>query len=73
MRRPISDALGRHLGFTVNLAVVVDVDAALDGTEVPDPPGALGNGAANGSATGAGDAGDARGGTGRRRGTSQAS
>ena len=39
LRRPISDALGRHLGFTVNLAVVVDVDAASGGTEVPDPPG----------------------------------
>ena len=38
LRRPISDALGRHLGFTVNLAVVVDVDAASGGTEVPDPP-----------------------------------
>jgi chromosomal replication initiator protein len=44
LRRPISDALGRHLGFTVNLAVVVDVDAASGGTDVPDPPGALGNG-----------------------------
>jgi chromosomal replication initiator protein len=50
LRRPISDALGRHLGFTVNLAVVVDVDAALGGTEVPDPPGALGNGTTNGTA-----------------------
>jgi chromosomal replication initiator protein len=39
LRRPISDALGRHLGFAVNLAVVVDVDAASGGTEVPDPPG----------------------------------
>jgi chromosomal replication initiator protein len=39
LRRPISDALGRHLGFTVNLAVVVDVDAASGGTEVPDPAG----------------------------------
>ena len=39
LRRPISEALGRHLGFTVNLAVVVDVDAASGGTEVPDPPG----------------------------------
>jgi len=44
LRRPISDALGRHLGFTVNLAVVVDVDAASGGTDVPDPPGALANG-----------------------------
>ena len=41
LRRPISDALGRHLGFAVNLAVVVDVDAASGGTEVPDPPGAV--------------------------------
>jgi chromosomal replication initiator protein len=44
LRRHISDALGRHLGFTVNLAVVVDVDAASGGTEVPDPPGLLTNG-----------------------------
>jgi chromosomal replication initiator protein len=44
LRRPISDALGRHLGFTVNLAVVVDVDAASGGTEVPDPPGQVGLG-----------------------------
>ena len=35
LRRPISDALGRHLGFTVNLAVVVDVDAALGGRRCP--------------------------------------
>jgi len=41
LRRPISEALGRHLGFTVNLAVVVDVDAASGGTEVPDPPGTV--------------------------------
>ncbi|TQM36018.1 chromosomal replication initiator protein DnaA [Pseudonocardia cypriaca] len=40
LRRPISDALGRHLGVTVNLAVVVDASAASGGTEVPDPPGA---------------------------------
>jgi chromosomal replication initiator protein len=39
LRRPISDALGRHLGVTVNLAVVVDASAASGGTEVPDPPG----------------------------------
>ncbi len=39
LRRPISEALGRHLGFTVNLAVVVDASAASGGTEVPDPPG----------------------------------
>ncbi len=38
LRRPISDALGRHLGVTVNLAVVVDASAASGGTEVPDPP-----------------------------------
>jgi chromosomal replication initiator protein len=40
LRRPISDALGRHLGVSVNLAVVVDASAASGGTEVPDPPGA---------------------------------
>jgi chromosomal replication initiator protein len=39
LRRPISEALGRHLGVTVNLAVVVDASAASGGTEVPDPPG----------------------------------
>ncbi|TCK27655.1 chromosomal replication initiator protein DnaA [Pseudonocardia endophytica] len=39
LRRPISDALGRHLGVSVNLAVVVDASAASGGTEVPDPPG----------------------------------
>nr|WP_211177765.1 chromosomal replication initiator protein DnaA [Pseudonocardia acidicola] len=38
LRRPISDALGRHLGVAVNLAVVVDASAASGGTEVPDPP-----------------------------------
>ena len=38
LRRPISDALGRHLGEPVNLAVVVDASAASGGTEVPDPP-----------------------------------
>jgi len=38
LRRPISDAIGRHLGVTVNLAVVVDASAALGGTDVPDPP-----------------------------------
>ena len=37
LRRPISDALGRHLGVTVNLAVVVDASAASGGTEVPGP------------------------------------
>ncbi|MEQ3551355.1 chromosomal replication initiator protein DnaA [Pseudonocardia nematodicida] len=39
LRRPISEALGRHLGVSVNLAVVVDASAASGGTEVPDPPG----------------------------------
>ncbi|ANY06759.1 chromosomal replication initiator protein DnaA [Pseudonocardia sp. HH130630-07] len=39
LRKPISDALGRHLGVSVNLAVVVDASAASGGTEVPDPPG----------------------------------
>jgi chromosomal replication initiator protein len=37
LRRPISDALGRHLGVPVTLAVVVDASAASGGTEVPDP------------------------------------
>jgi chromosomal replication initiator protein len=41
LRRPISEALGRHLGVAVNLAVVVDASAASGGTEVPDPPGAM--------------------------------
>jgi chromosomal replication initiator protein DnaA len=41
LRRPISEALGRHLGVAVNLAVVVDASAASGGTEVPDPPGSL--------------------------------
>ncbi|MEJ3658338.1 chromosomal replication initiator protein DnaA [Actinomycetes bacterium KLBMP 9759] len=39
LRKPISDALGRHLGVTVNLAVVVDASAASGGTVVPDAPG----------------------------------
>ena len=39
LRRPISEALGRHLGVAVNLAVVVDASAAAGGTEVPDPNG----------------------------------
>src|SRR6187455_3178494 len=39
LRLPISEALGRHLGVPVNLAVVVDASAASGGTEVPDPPG----------------------------------
>ncbi len=38
LRRPISEALGRHLGNAVNLAVVVDASAASGGTEVPDAP-----------------------------------
>ena len=38
LRLPISDALGRHLGVAVNLAVVVDASAASGGSEVPDPP-----------------------------------
>jgi chromosomal replication initiator protein len=38
LRRPISDAIGRHLGVQVNLAVVVDPNASAGGTEVPDPP-----------------------------------
>ena len=44
LRQPISDAIGRHLGVTVNLAVVVDASAASGGTEVPDPPGRQSNG-----------------------------
>ncbi len=43
LRLPISEALGRHLGVPVNLAVVVDASAASGGSEVPDPPS---NGAA---------------------------
>jgi len=39
LRRPISEALGRHLGVAVSLAVVVDASAAAGGTEVPDPVG----------------------------------
>jgi len=35
LRRPISEALGRHLGTSVTLAVVVDPAAAASGTEVP--------------------------------------
>ncbi|GEL20611.1 chromosomal replication initiator protein DnaA [Pseudonocardia asaccharolytica] len=38
LRRPISDALGRHLGVAINLAVVVDASAASGGSDVPDPP-----------------------------------
>jgi chromosomal replication initiator protein len=38
LRLPISEALGRHLGVPVTLAVVVDASAAADGSEVPDPP-----------------------------------
>ena len=39
LRRPISDALGRHLGVTVNLAVVVDASAASGGTRGARPAG----------------------------------
>jgi len=35
LRQTISDALGRHLGVAVNLAVVVDASAASGGTDVP--------------------------------------
>jgi chromosomal replication initiator protein len=35
LRRPISEALGRHLGGSITLAVVVDPAAAASGTEVP--------------------------------------
>jgi chromosomal replication initiator protein len=38
LRQPISDALGRHLGVPVTLAVVVDASAASGGSVVPDPP-----------------------------------
>ncbi|HWM59127.1 MAG TPA: chromosomal replication initiator protein DnaA [Pseudonocardia sp.] len=38
LRQPISEALGRHLGVTVTLAVVVDASAASGGSVVPDPP-----------------------------------
>jgi chromosomal replication initiator protein len=37
LRRPISEALSRHLGVAVNLAVVVDASAASGGTDVPHP------------------------------------
>src|ERR687887_1502245 len=37
LRRPISEALGRHLGTSVTLAVVVDPAGAASGTEVPHP------------------------------------
>jgi chromosomal replication initiator protein len=47
LRRPISEALGRHLGVQVNLAVVVDASAAATGTEVPElGDAAPGNGSA---------------------------
>ncbi|MGH3565380.1 MAG: chromosomal replication initiator protein DnaA [Pseudonocardia sp.] len=39
LRRQISDALGRHLGVPVNLAVVVNASAASGGSDVPHPPG----------------------------------
>ncbi|MBB6372896.1 chromosomal replication initiator protein [Pseudonocardia eucalypti] len=35
LRRPISEALGRHLGTSITLAVVVDPAGAASGTEVP--------------------------------------
>jgi chromosomal replication initiator protein len=38
LRQPISEALGRHLGVAVTLAVVVDASAASGGSVVPDPP-----------------------------------
>jgi len=38
LRQQISDALGRHLGGPINLAVVVDPDGAATGTEVPAGP-----------------------------------
>jgi chromosomal replication initiator protein len=39
LRLPISEALGRHLGVAINLAVVVDASAASGGSDVPDPAG----------------------------------
>ncbi|MGQ0480740.1 MAG: chromosomal replication initiator protein DnaA [Pseudonocardia sp.] len=39
LRRPISEALGRHLGTPVTLAVVVDPAGAANGTEIPRPSG----------------------------------
>ena len=48
LRLPISEALGRHLGVAINLAVVVDASAASGGSEVPDPV-SNGNGASNGA------------------------
>jgi chromosomal replication initiator protein len=58
LRLPISEALGRHLGVAVTLAVVVDASAASGGSEVPDPVrnGAMGNGAAGNGAVGIGAA-----------------
>ncbi len=39
LRRQVSEALGRHLGGPITLAVVVDPDGAATGTEVPSGPG----------------------------------
>ncbi|WP_028938542.1 chromosomal replication initiator protein DnaA [Pseudonocardia spinosispora] len=39
LRRPISEALGRHLGTSITLAVVVDPAGAASGTEVPHAEG----------------------------------
>jgi chromosomal replication initiator protein len=56
LRLPISEALGRHLGVAVTLAVVVDASAASGGSEVPDPVrnGAAANGMAGNGAVGIG-------------------
>jgi chromosomal replication initiator protein len=58
LRLPISEALGRHLGVAVTLAVVVDASAASGGSEVPDPVrnGAAANGMAGNGAVGIGAA-----------------
>src|SRR4029453_11103082 len=58
LRLPISEALGRHLGVAVTLAVVVDASAASGGSEVPDPVrnGAAANGVAGNGAVGIGAA-----------------
>ena len=58
LRLPISEALGRHLGVAVTLAVVVDASAASGGSEVPDPVrnGAAANGMAGHGAVGIGAA-----------------
>ena len=65
LRRPISEALGRHLGNPVSLAVVVDPAGAANGTELPgrdpDLPG-LETVVGNGGGFGPGPGGTSNGG-----------